>query len=210
MRLCFIGTLALLLSSCTQSGTEFTRYHEDGTKKPAVLITQLIDTSSFEAPWSLSEELTDLVGREVARNRALYVTTQPDFFFSDSPFGNDLTTVASDCAPHEFGVFLELVEHSYSPANSDKHAIPLETAMNLNMAVRLRVVDFRQATPKVVLQELVRDTYYIPRAQLPTDYSVEGWGSPDFRKTPMGIAHSQLVQTLADRLSDYILLAKTR
>jgi hypothetical protein len=210
MRFCLIGILALLLNSCAQSGVELTRYHEDGRKKPAVLITQLIDTSSFEAPWSLSEELTDLVSREVGRNRALYITTQPDFFFSESPFSNDLSTIAADCSPHEFGVFLELVEHSYTPANSDRHAIPLETALNLNMAVRIRVIDFRQGAPKVILQELVRDTYYIPRTLLPTDYTVEGWGTSDFRKTPMGIAHAQLAQTLATRLSDYILLAKSQ
>jgi hypothetical protein len=78
------------------------------------------------------------------------------------------------------------------------------------MGIRLRVIDLRGNAPKVVLQEMIRDSYFVPKTLIPTDYSVEVWGTDNFRKSPMGIAHAQLVQEVATRITDYILLAKSR
>jgi hypothetical protein len=107
---------------------------------------------------------------------------------------------------------MELVQHDIVPAikTKKKETATHETANNLNMAVRIRVVDLRGEAPKIVLQEIVKESYYIPRSLLPTDYRRTTWGSEDFRSSPMGIAHSQLTQQISARLSDYILLAKSR
>ncbi|MCC6128019.1 MAG: hypothetical protein IT584_02330, partial [Chlamydiae bacterium] len=117
-----------------------------------------------------------------------------------------------DFAGQEFVVFMELVQHDIVPASKEKKkdAPSQEMASNLNMAVRIRVVDLRGASPKIVLQEQVKESYYIPRALIPTDYRRTTWGSEDYRSSPMGIAHSQLAQEISARLSDYILLAKSR
>jgi hypothetical protein len=78
------------------------------------------------------------------------------------------------------------------------------------MAVKMRVVDLRGYKPKIVLQEMIRDTYYIPKNAIPVDYKICGWGTDDFIKSPMGLAHSQLVLEISSRISDYIQLAKSR
>jgi hypothetical protein len=109
----------------------------------------------------------------------------------------------------EFVTFLELVEHEFSPVKTK--AMPLQEASNnLNMAVRVRVVDLRPAAPKIVLQEMIKDTYFVPKTLIPSDYAVDTWGTEGFRKSPMGVAHAQLIQDVANRISDYILLAKSR
>lgn len=204
---------SLFMSSCCNScKNEMTRYHEDGRAKPAVAIASMIDTTSFDVPWSLSEELTTMVVKRIADTKSIFVQSIDDFSSSKNPFAQDLSWTKHEFAGQEFVVFMELVQHDLIPAakGKKKPSSTQEAANNLNMAVRLRVIDLRGHTPKIVLQELVKESYYIPRSLLPTDYNRTTWGSEDYRASPMGIAHAQLAQEISARLNDYILLAKSR
>jgi hypothetical protein len=75
----------------------------------------------------------------------------------------------------------------------------------LTIAVRVRVFDVREKTPKVVLQEIVEQSHHIPR-QFTKDSQVP-WGDEAFDVSPLGIAHDQLCKELATRVEDYILIA---
>ncbi len=203
--------LSILAVGCTRTSDFMTRYHEDGRAKPVVAVAAMIDTASFEAPWSISEELTSMIVSQVGQSGKIYIVPKEDESFSENPFTYDLSWMKREFPTQEFAVFLELVEHEIVPAAKVKKGLSSqEVSSNLNMAVRLRVIDVRGHTPKIVLQEIVRDTYFIPKTLLPTDYNVSGWGTSEFSKTPMGIAHSGLVREIAARVSDYILLAKSR
>ncbi len=208
----FAASLLLAGGCCNSCKNEMTRYHEDGRSKPAVAIASMIDTTSFEVPWSLSEELTSMVVKRIADTRTIFVQSTDDYSSTRNPFSQDLSWMKVDFAGQEFVVFMELVQHDIVPASKEKkkEASSQEMASNLNMAVRIRVVDLRGSNPKIVLQEQVKESYYIPRALIPTDYRRTTWGSEDYRSSPMGIAHSQLTQEISARLSDYILLAKSR
>ncbi len=215
MRKLPILMLSLLLGACCcKSGEEMTRYHEDGRAKPVVAIASMIDTTSFDAPWSISEELTSMVVNQVTNSGLIFVNSKDEYAFAENPFGNDLSWAKREFNNQEFVVFLELVEHETVPETKGKK-IPKNVSLqeysnNLNTAVRVRVVDLRGASPKIVLQEMVRDSYFIPKTLLPTDYSQVVWGTDDYRKSPMGIAHTQLVQEISARVTDYIMLAKSR
>ncbi len=203
--------LGLLAVACNRNNDAMTRYHEDGRAKPVVAIASMIDTTSFDAPWSVSEELTSMVVQRVGQSGKIFVVSKEDDAFTENPFGQDLEWVKREYPEQEFVVFLELVEHETAPANPSKKNVPIqEMSTNLNMAIRLRIIDLRGASPKIVLQEMVRDSYFIPKTLIPTNYSVVVWGSDEYRKSPMGIAHTQLVQEISARISDYILLAKSR
>lgn len=203
--------LSILAVGCTRTSDFMTRYHEDGMAKPIAFIAPMIDTASFEAPWSISEELTSMIVSQVGQSGKIYVVSKDDETFAENPFGQDLTWMKREFPDQEFAVFLELVEHDLSPASKTKKDAPSqEVSNNLNMAVRLRVIDIRGQAPKIVLQEIVRDSYFIPKTLIPANYNVIMWGNPEFQKTPMGIAHSQIVREVATRVSDYILLAKSR
>lgn len=212
MRYVHALVIGLIAFGCQRTQySETTRYHEDGRAKPVVAVASMIDTSSFDAPWSLSEELTSMIVRQIASSGQIYVKEQEDFSSSENPFGNDLSWMKREFSSNEFVVFLELVEHGAVPASKQKKNLPpQEISTYLNMGVRLRVIDLRAATPKIVLQEMVRDNYFIPKTLLPTDYSVITWGTEEYKKSPMGIAHAQLVQDICSRVHDYILLAKSR
>jgi len=196
--------------SCSRNNNdEMSRFHEDGRAKPSVAIASMLDTTSFDTSWSLSDEITSGVMNWVAETGAIFVHSQEQSPFSENPFGTNLSWMKREFHSEEFVAFLELVEHEFAPVKT-KGTTAQEASANLNMAVRLRVVDLRPATPKVVLQEMIRETYFVPKTLIPNDYSVEVWGTEKFAKSPMGIAHASLIQEIANRISDYILLAKSR
>jgi len=76
--------------------------------------------------------------------------------------------------------------------------------------MRIRAVDLRGNKPKVILQELVKDSYYISKNVLHTDYDIIVWGVDEYLSSPMGLAHLSFSKEIAERISDYILLAKSR
>lgn len=211
MRYTLSFLIALAAIGCNRSNnqSDTCRFHEDGRIKPSVAIASLLDTTNFDCTWSLSEEITQEVTNHVAATGKIYVHVQQESPFTENPFGSDLSWMKREFQTEEFVAFLELVEHELMPVKAG--AVPLqEASSNLNMAVRVRVVDLRANQPKIVLQEMIRDSYFIPKTLIPNDYNIDSWGTEGFKKTPMGAAHAQLVQQIANRISDYILLAKAR
>ncbi len=202
--------LTLTATACSKSGNDLTRFYEDGRAKPLVAIASVIDATLVDLPWSLSEELTSMIVDGVSQGGRICVTAKDELSPSDIPFGSDLSWVKREFPDDQFVVFLELVEHDVAAVEPKAGAIPFETAMNLNTTVKIRVVDVRSLSPKIVLQEQVRNTYFIPKNIVPTDYAVSGWGTNEFLRTPMGQAHQQLVHEITLRINDYIQLAKSR
>lgn len=202
--------IALAAVSCNRTqNDEMSKFHEDGRIKPSVAIASLLDTTTFDTSWSLSEELTQGVMSQIGATGQIFVHSQAESPFTENPFGTDLAWMKREFQGEEFVAFLELVEHEFVPVGSKEASIN-ESSTNLNMSVRLRVVDLRAAAPRIVLQEMIRDQYFIPKTLIPTDYSIDVWGTQGFRRTPMGIAHSQLIEQISSRIADYILLAKGR
>ncbi len=202
--------IALAAVSCSRNqNDEMSRFHDDGRAKPSVAVASMLDSTSFDVSWSLSEEITQGVMEGIAQTGQIYVHSQQESPFTENPFGTDLAWMKREFQGEEFVAFLELVEHEFTPVLTKGVNIQ-EASSNLNMAVRLRVIDLRPAVPKVVLQEMIRDTYFVPKTLIPNDYSVDVWGTEAFRKSPVGIAHAQLVQEVSNRITDYILLAKSR
>lgn len=203
--------LALLFAAgcCNRCKDETsTRYHDDGRAKPVAALPAMIDTTSFDVPWSISDELTSTIVQMISKTGRIFIQSQDDFAIASNPFSGDLSWMKREFPNHEFAVFLELVEHDLIP--SSKVASEQDVSNNLRMGVRLRVVDLRPTLPKIVLQELIRESYYIPKTLFPIDYNVITWGSEDYKTSPMGIAHLQISQEVAARVSEYILLAKSR
>lgn len=203
--------LGLLAAGCgSRTGLEMTRFHEDGRAKPIVLVPQVIDTSSFDASWSLSDELTTQLVDQLGSGGFIFVAKADDVAFTENPFSRDISWMKREFTNQEFVVFLELVEHEIVPADpSKKDLAPQENSYLLNSSVRMRVVDLR-TTPKIVLQETVRNSHFIPQKLIPTNYGIVTWGTEEYQFSEMKIAHDELVAEISARVTDYILLAKSR
>lgn len=207
--------LVLISTSChnnssSQDQQYSTKYYEDGMAKPVIALAPVIDTTSCEVPWSLSEEFSSLITDRVSNKGTLYLSaSEPDFLpSSENPFGSDISWVKKEFSPSEFVVFLELVEHD--AVRVKKTNDPAENACNLNIGVRIRIIDVRGSEPRVVLQELIRESHYVTRSLIPFDYNQSPWGTDEYATSPMGIAHAAVVKAIAERINDYVLLAKSR
>jgi len=74
--------------------------------------------------------------------------------------------------------------------------------------MRVRVVDIRPETPRVLLQEILTHDRHISRAYLNSNYSKMPWGTAAFRRSPMGLAHDRLVNELVARVEGYIEVSR--
>ena len=84
------------------------------------------------------------------------------------------------------------------------HPTRSEVGSVLSLALRVRVIDVRHETPKVILQEVLDQDYVVSRAYMNCDYSKKPWGTEAFNYTPMGMAHNRLVRELVSRIEAYI------
>ena len=68
MRYIAIAILLLVtFVSCNNSTTTNTasRFYDDGRSRPVVALSTVIDSTSYDVPWSLSEELTHLIKNQL-------------------------------------------------------------------------------------------------------------------------------------------------
>lgn len=185
--------------------------------KPIVAVVPVIDHSHSDLGWNLSEELTRSICARLLKQDHVYLVSPNKVQASvkklkenQDPFGSDLTWVKRAFPQNEFVVFMELVEHKESPLYSSSEAEKQTSPAELNIAMRLRVVDIRGAEPKIVLQELLEDSQHIPRPFTRSNFVQVTPDSDTYDISPVGMAHAQLTKELATRLEDYILLAERR
>ncbi|MFA5250486.1 MAG: CT253 family lipoprotein [Parachlamydiales bacterium] len=218
LRYLFTLSLAFFLAGCNSNKSCTTcRYFDDGSAKPTVVLVPMLDSTSYDAPWSLSEEFSSQIKTALETNDALYFPLDLNLNTNckENPFGQDLRWMKNSFKGADFVVFMELVEHEDVPlikTVKDPKAVSefRRNASNLNMAMRVRIVDVRKAEPAIVLQEMLKDSYYTANTIEKTDYNQITWGSEHYKNTPMGIAHSEFAKMIEERINDYIQLAKTR
>ena len=183
-RVALVLSLALFTLGCNQqNSSQATRYHDDGRLKPIVAFVPVFDHSDNDLSWDVSEELSQTIYHRLTQKNRLYLVAPEDMRVlthkltnQQNPFGSDLGWMRKAFANQEFVVFLELVEHEEVPVQSSRSAAPEELSANLNMSVRIRVVDVRGAEPHVVLQELIHDTHSIPRQFTKENFYQVPWG----------------------------------
>lgn len=182
--------------------------------KPIVAIVPVIDHTE-DADWNLSDEFTYCINHQLAQKNHLFLVdldktraiTQ-QFILTQNPFGQDISWLKKTFSSQEFVVFLELVEHNEVARQDNKKLVDsAKCSAELLMTMRIRVFDLRKDEPKVVLQELVHASHFIPRPFTRSNFQQEKWGHEMFTISPMGLAHSQFVKHICNRLEDYILLA---
>jgi len=206
--------LSLVFFGCQRtSGSEQARYYDDGRLKPSVALIPIIDSTEPISSWSLSEELTQSMVHKlnahgklflVDKNKAKGVYNQ--LGSSHNPFGNQLDWIKSACRGQDFAVFMELIEHEEVPLLTRQDDDPDKCAAQLNISLRIRVIDLRVDEPKIILQEIIHDRHHIPRPFTKFHFHQEPWGKESFSISPMGLAHAQLVKEVSSRIEAYILL----
>lgn len=210
-----------LLTSCSynsQESTNITRYHDDGRAKPIVAILPVIDHSGQDFPWNLSEELSYAVYNRIMKRGNFWIDSfaQNVKIAHQIPkkvnlFGKDLSWIKPRFPEHEFVVVLELIEHDIHIKQTKNTLIDkLTPSCELEMAVRIRVVDIRGDTPAIVLQEVIAQSNLIPRQSGLNDKEGDRWKQRTYAVSPLGFSHLQLSKEIVRRLEEYIILAKSK
>ncbi|HEX4840146.1 MAG TPA: CT253 family lipoprotein [Rhabdochlamydiaceae bacterium] len=214
----FLGSISLIftLGGCYYSGNLPSILSEArASNRPIVSFVPVIDHSKSDLNWNVSQELTKAIRDRLAQKKRVYMVGEDHVaalsqkaLSAHTPFEGDTSWVRRSFPESEFVVFMELMEHDEIPAMPKE---PQDSPADLTMALRVVVVDVREKTPKVVLQEIVEQSHHIPRqfnkANLNQVPQVPLWGDEAFDVSPLGIAHDQLCKEVATRVEDYILIA---
>jgi hypothetical protein len=206
--------MAILFTGCAGRGTKVSAVHKHEQKHAAVTtVLPMASRMPSPYPWDMREEFTTLLREQLgaAKNIKLASEAQANQGYeqvqSANLFGSDLSFV-KQFAPSDFVVVTELIEHKTVPYEPYKikplYATTGQISDVLTILVRVRVIDMRQATPKVILQEIVPSNHQIARHTRDIDYSVLPWGTNAYRSTPVAIAHSRLARDVAERIKEYI------
>lgn len=211
--------LALIAAGCHQSSDNNNdrpaALHQEARTRPRVAIVPVIDHSVNGCRWNLSDEFTSQICDELYqkdnmrivnpnKSKALLKTVKTEA----NPFTTQLDWVKKVFKDDEFVVFLELVEHQEVYRQDRKTSKSLqECSADLNMAMRIRVVDLRGEQPQVVLQELMHHTHFIPKQYTEKNYFHPSWNYDSFALSPTGLAHEQFVKDISSQINAYIVLS---
>ncbi|MBM3201056.1 MAG: hypothetical protein FJZ56_01440 [Chlamydiae bacterium] len=209
----------LAISVCTvgcgpQQSVELSTYHADGRAKPKVAFIPVIDSSDSTLPWSLSEEFTDGIEKRFLRHSNLFLLNEQKAITAKknlNPFIDTDSFVKEIDHSAEFVVFVELSEHRMTAkATESLFNVKNNPSYQLNMSVKVKVLDVRHDQPRTILQELFTENYTIPWQLSSVDYEKTSWGKTAYFISPIGLAHAGLIRKISSQIEDYILLAKTR
>jgi len=195
--------ISFFLAGCDNNSAS-SKFYDDGRSKPVLALNSVIDSTAYDLSWNLSDELTNSITKNLSLNKDIFVNTEENVdkvLGMENPFSLDLNWMKNKFEQNEFVVFMELIKHE------DKEE---KNGVNLDMAMRVRIIDLRAKTPKVVLQECIKDNFFIAKGDFKEDYTKVIYGSNEYSKSRMGLAHEHLAKNISDRISDYISLVKSR
>ncbi len=212
-----VPLLALIAGGCDDSSQNSSQaYHQSQSQaKPVVSIVPVIDNTNSRYSWNLSDEISCSIYNRIAERNRMIVNKSSSvrdkakhITEGQNPFGPDISWTKKLFPGDPFVVFLELVKHEEVPQqNRRKPTDPQNCSADLNMSMRIRVIDLRGNEPKVVLQELVHDSHFIPRPFTQDNFFQVAWGDDCFNISPVGLAHAEFTKEIASRIEGYILMA---
>jgi hypothetical protein len=209
-------SLSVFLASCQKGKNDsYSTLSEASQTKPTVAIAPVIDHSESGLGWDLSDEFTYCVStRLIQKNKFRVVDPQKTKTqikktkVHTNPFGNDLSWVKTTFPGDDFVVFMELIEHREKTREGETVKKPELAHADLNLSLRLRIIDLRKEHPRIALQEIIQDSHFIPRQLTSYNQDQAPWNSEGFNISPVGIAHASLIKELAGRIEDYVVLSR--
>jgi hypothetical protein len=208
-RIFVILIFTALFSGCRDDvNTAQVPFHDDGRAKPIVLLIPVIDTTDNSLAWNLSEEISHGIQHRLMQSKLLFLCNQKrlhtKLLQEHNPFDISCDWLKNFVTNEEFIAFVELIRHEEKPH------ITSENGADLHMSIRLRIFDVRNAQVKVILQEVINQSHFVPKHYMQGQFAQVAWGEEGYSYSPMGSAHQHLIKEIASRLEDYILIAKSQ
>lgn len=208
-------SLMMMLLCVACSGpryVDYFPYHDDGVPKPRVAILPMSDHPESGLDWSFSEEVENGLYYELMNSGMLYVLSPqeigPPWDKRDNYdiFGNNPDYVKDFCGA-DIVVALELIEHSivpFDPCAGREATSPtlLSSTQGILMRVRLKIVDIRCGTPRILLYEVVKNCYPLTPGTCIEHVCAKEYGSDNYAKTQCGMIHRRMICELSSRIEE--------
>jgi hypothetical protein len=210
-----MGVLLLLCTGCEKESSCRCQAQLYERSRPIVALLPVIDHSSSNLSWNLSEELTAAIHYRLIQKNAFYLldkektrSLQKNLKEPLNPFGADILWMKQAFLGQEFVVFMELMTHEEVPLSvKNAAASSNEGPSEIQIKMRLRVIDLRHEQAEIVLQEILTNSHAIPKPFTRFESRQVPWGSENYNISPLGMAHAELTKEIATHLEDYILLS---
>lgn len=174
----------------------------------SIFLAPVINSSGEEFPWDLSQEFTAQIANELLQGGKFHLVREgrkEHLNLKNNPFGSDITWMKNSYNSAEFVCFVEILQHE---ENANKTRPIMNSASEvLELTARLRVVDLRGQAPKLVLQEVFKQSQFVPEQYTSDKFKAPAPELIHFSMSPVGIAHQKISREIAKRTRDYILLA---
>lgn len=210
--------ITVATTSCVRSYRDTSLYQPTGQIKPIVSIMPVINATGQQGPeWDYAREFTDEIRKRIFDSSRLYLLREGGSLAlakelstpNPMEIPSDIKSRLGSAAPAEYVVVTEFLEQKETPyETASSRAVQEEAGALLSLTLRVRVVDLRGDTPKVVLQEIIDQEHMIAKPYLKTDYTKSGWGTDAYASTPLGMAHSKVVRELVAHVESYIIAAR--
>lgn len=209
----FFAGLLLVFSGCARSYRDCALYQSSGKAKPIIAVLPVIDASnSNKVNWSISEELTQKIQKRIVDSSKLYLLKDKGNMemarLLNNPDPSQLPeTIGKSLGAAEFVIVAELIDQDeavFGHPSAEEKPYLAEIAGNIHLAMRVRVLDVRDETPKLILQEVVCHDHEVSRPYLNVNYDKYHWGQEAYERTPLGLSHNKIVRELVAHVEGYI------
>ena len=199
------------LVGCAHYSNEPYSNLEVNKKKPVVAIVPILDKANHELPWNVGNEILHGVTSQFKERRTLSVLPEKvvlqafpevstiDYFTKELAFFEAFRNLDVD-----YVVLAELFEHERVPYIRGKIQ-PIFKANGkvdnvIKMKLRIKVVNLKESSPKVVHFEIVESNHMIQRHEDYLDYSKINWKNEHYLTTGVGISHDRLIKEVRQRI----------
>jgi len=201
----------LFLVSCQTYQGQQTSFHDDGRAKPKLALVEFISSCQTNLPWDVSQELHQSLFSQLRKTNQIYLMQSDKFSLPDqitsktvNPF-HDHSWLIYDRPIADYIALLELVEHIFIPRSEGYEYQKLSG--DLHIKVRVKILDVRSDKPRVVLQEIIHQSTYVPAPLSRMEYKNITPEKSRYSLTPAGIAHNKMIKKTSQRIRDYVLLS---
>jgi hypothetical protein len=204
----------LFLASCV--APSYDGYHPKCAwdAMPKVVLIPVFDCSNHPLFWNVSSELTDLIRSNLLNDNGVFL------YDEDRTFEKVLETrhvsleetqrrIKYYFGKASFVVLVDLLQHDMIPyeryfqpeCEKKPHGYCSGTLMQ---KARLTILDVRERTPCVLLQEIINCNQYIPKEFEFFSYQRSFPGLVCYEDSPAGKAHYRLANVIATRIENVV------
>ena len=156
-------------------------------ERPTIAILNFDDQSEYRGSWNLQRLLPDLIEEQLANSKQLRLLERRTL---NNLLGEILRQGDSIFNPSERQAARELSAADYVLAGNIIHFATTTASPSISLQYRLSRAD----TGEIIQQDYIRVKHEATEGQRPVDYTIFGFGSDSFRKTPLGEISQKLIQ----------------